>query len=91
MSLKTKLYLMASLFGIATEGARKTPTKQFTVEGTDNHPVLKDSFSGHRYKKVYPDMNKKNTERKIKHRAMVQEFADQGICWTPFGLFRMNH
>lgn len=89
MSLKTKLYLMASLFGIAASNVKKgIPTR---IEGLKQRTIFKDEFSGHRFVKVYPDMNKKNTERKEQHRAMIKELADQGICWTPFGLFSMQH
>lgn len=86
---KKFLFMMANMFGIVASNAkRKAPL--FT-EGRDNHPIFKSGFSGHHFRRAYPDMNKKNTDRKAKHRAHVTELAEQGICWTPFGLYRMNH
>ncbi len=80
---------MAAMFGIAMSANRKEPAMR--VEGHNTHPVWKGEFSGHRFVRKYPDMNQKNTERKAKHRAYVEKLASEGICWTPYGLYRMYH
>jgi len=81
--------MMAAMFGIlASKGKKNAPMR---VEGHNTHPVFKGSFSGHRFVRTYPDMNKQNTDRKIRHRKMVEDYLSCGVCWTPFGLFRMNH
>lgn len=88
MSLKGKLYLLAAMFGIASSASKTgIPVR---IEGHNTHPIWKDDFSGHRYIKVYPDMNKKNTERKATHAAKVADYAKLGVHWTPHGLYWMT-
>lgn len=85
MSLKGKLYLLAAMFSIAASTSKTgIPVR---IEGHNTHPIFKDDFSGHRFKKVYPDMNKKSTERKAAHAERVETYAKLGVHWTPHGLY----
>ena len=88
MSLKSLIYLMAAMFNTATTAGHKHPVM---IEGHRTHPVFKDDFSGHRFKNVYPDMNKRSTERKAKHQEYVANLAKLGVHWTPYGLYWMTH
>ena len=90
MSLKTKLLVLGSMLGFVAASQRANHPV-FKVEGEKETSVFHRVFSGHRYHKRYQPLNKENEVRKEMHQRMIKELADSGICWTPYGLYHMNH
>ena len=90
MSLKTKLLVLGSMLGFVAASQRANHPV-FEVEGEKETSVFHRVFSGHRYHKTYPTLNWENAVRKGMHQRMIKELADSGICWTPYGLYHMNH
>jgi len=91
MSLKTKLLVFGSMLGFVAAAQKSKGVVPFEVEGTKETSVFHKVFSGHRYHKRYPSLNRENEVRKEMHQRMIKELADSGICWTPYGLYHMNH
>ena len=91
MSLKTKLLVFGSMLGFVAAAQKSKGVVPLEVEGTKETSVFHRVFSGHRYHKTYPTLNWENAVRKGMHQRMIKELADSGICWTPYGLYHMNH